>query len=58
MHLRAEFPPDAAKTWLIRTCETPEMCDLGYIAGFDYIRIQSEPIQGEPWRCSTKPLDS
>lgn len=33
LHLRAEFPPDAAKHWLKKTCSTPTRCDLEYRAG-------------------------
>jgi hypothetical protein len=34
LHTRAEFPPDAAKAWMRRTCEKPKgSCRLRYQAG-------------------------
>ena len=46
LHTRAEFPPDAAKKWLKKTCERKGECDLVYTCGFEprghYVG-QSEP---------------
>lgn len=36
LHMRADFPPDAARKWLKRTCKHEEKpCDFGYRAGVD-----------------------
>lgn len=36
LHMRHEFPPDAARKWLRRTCRHEEKpCDFRYRAGID-----------------------
>lgn len=32
-HMRAEFPPDATKKWLLKTCQRKPECKLQYWAG-------------------------
>ena len=33
LHQRAEFPPDAARAWLKKTCKNRDLCELEYRAG-------------------------
>lgn len=40
LHMRSEFPPDAAKKWLRKTCEANQVpyakpCEFTYRAGID-----------------------
>jgi hypothetical protein len=40
-HVRADFPPDAARKWMKRTCKHEEKpCDFGYRAGVDVVGIR------------------
>lgn len=35
-HMRSDFPPDAARKWLKKTCKHEgKPCDFGYRAGVD-----------------------
>ena len=43
-HLRAEFPPAAARKWLKAHCGTPERCDLRYQVGLEP-RLSLSPQQ-------------
>jgi hypothetical protein len=37
-HMRADFPPEAARKWLKRTCRREgKPCEFGYQAGFEIV---------------------
>lgn len=38
LHMRADFPPDAARKWLKRYCtRASKPCEFGYRAGFEVV---------------------
>jgi hypothetical protein len=49
-HMRADFPPEAARKWLKRTCKRDgKPCQFGYRAGFEIVgraSAMSKPEQG------------
>ncbi len=48
-HMRADFPPDAAKKWLKRYCERPgKPCDFWCMAGIDIEGLRRAWRKGEP----------